>query len=364
MGKLILSTERGGPYNFTHRLHVKRRWGRRHTIERRDLDGHRHSAYSFTPDGKHILSGGLNGVLRLYTRDGKTHMKLVGHVGEIKAVAISADGQWAVTGSNDQTAKLWSLDQPPLANGAEISPTLTLFPATDGEWVAWTPAGFLAASKHGAHLIGYSINQGLDKVAQHIPVEQLYAHYQQHDLVVPSSIRNHAIALSDKRTRIAVFDFKTEEVHKEYGVGIAEILRTELAALRDSVIALPRQTLQSVVETRELRSPAGFVDDAMAIEVGKRVRADRVVVGSVVKFGMTLTVNARAIDVATGDVKAAPSLRVNNEDEQASTSAVLVARDLLQTLPFELPHDKTRGFKLIHQLASALADQPAPKNRP
>lgn len=97
VGKLSLSTERGGPYHFRYRLHVKHKRGLRrrrlYTIERRDLDGHRHSAYSFTPDGQHILSGGLNGVLRLYSHEGKTHIKLVGHVGEIKAVAISADGQ-------------------------------------------------------------------------------------------------------------------------------------------------------------------------------------------------------------------------------------------------------------------------------
>ncbi len=358
VGKLQLVPERGGPYHFMHRLHVKRGvWKRRlYTIERRDLDGHRHSAYSFTPDGKYILSGGLNGVLRLYTRDGKTHVKLVGHVGEIKAVAISADGQWAVTGSNDQTVKLWSLDQPYLTNGAEIAPILTLFPAKDGEWVAWTPKGFLAASKHGAHLIGYSINQGLDKVAQHIPVEQLYAHYQQQDLLAPSAIRKHAIALSDKRDTIAVFDFKTEEAHTEYGIGIAEILRAELAALRDLVITVPRQRLQNVAAAQGWRSQTDVVDDATAIEIGKRVRADRVVVGSVVQFGKTLTVNARAIDVATGDIKAAPSLRVNNKDEQASTSAMLVARDLLNALPVERPHGKTKGFKLMPQFASVLAD--------
>lgn len=286
-------------------------------------------------------------------------MKLVGHVGEIKAVAISADGQWAVTGSNDQTVNLWSLDQPFLANGAEISPTLTLFPATDGEWVAWTPEGFLAASAHGAQLIGYSINRGLDKVAKHIPVEQMYAHYYRPDLVVPPSSADDAIASSDKRETVAVFDFKTEDILKEYGVGIAEILRTELAALSNLVTAVPREALQRAIEARGLQPAAGFVNDTAAIEVGKHVHAGRVVVGSVVKFGTTVTVNARAIDVATGHVKVARSLRVNSEDELSSVSAVLVARNLLQTLPFQIARDKARGSALMHQLASILADQPA-----
>ncbi len=360
VGKLSLSTKRGGPYHFTYRLHVKRGWKRLHTIERRDIDGHRHSAYSLTPDGEYILSGGLNGILRLYTLDGKTQMKLVGHVGEIKAVAISADGQWAVTGSNDQTVNLWSLDQPLLPTGAAISPTLTLFPATDGEWVAWTPEGFLAASAHGAQLIGYSINQGLDKVAKHIPVEQMYAHYYRPDLVVPPSGVDDAIASSDKGETVAVLDFKTEDLLKAYGVGIAEILRTELAALSHSVAAVPREALQYAINARGLPSMSGALTDAAAIEVGKHVDADRVVVGSVVKFGSTVTVNARAIDVATGHVKIARSLRVNHEDELSSVSAVLVARNLLQTLPFQIARDQVRGSTLMHQLASILAAQPTP----
>lgn len=82
--------------------------------------------------------------------------------------------------------------------------------------------------------------------------------------------------------------------------------------------------------------------------------------GSVVKFGSTVTVNARAIDVATGHVKVARSLRVNREDELLSASAVSVARNLLQTLPFHIARDKVRGSALMHRLASILADQSVP----
>jgi hypothetical protein len=52
-------------------------------------------------------------------------------------------------------------------------PTLTLFAATDGEWVAWTPEGFFAASPRGAQLVGYNIDQGLNKIAKYVSAEQL-----------------------------------------------------------------------------------------------------------------------------------------------------------------------------------------------
>jgi WD40 repeat protein len=173
VGELSLVSENGGPYGYSYRLHVQHDSRRLSTIERGNTDGYRHSAYTLTPDGQGILSGGMNGVLRLYALDGALRAEMVGHTGEIKAVAISADGRWALSGSNDQTLRLWSLAGMPASGSTEIEPTMTLFPTADGEWVAWTPEGFFAASPHGAQLIGHSTDQGLDKLVSYVSAEQL-----------------------------------------------------------------------------------------------------------------------------------------------------------------------------------------------
>ena len=99
IGKLSLSIKR----DDAPCLLVEQGGKRLCTIERNAADGYWHSAYTLSPDGQRILSGGQNGELRLYTTDGKTLARLLGHTGEIKAVAISADGNWALSGSNDQT---------------------------------------------------------------------------------------------------------------------------------------------------------------------------------------------------------------------------------------------------------------------
>jgi WD40 repeat protein len=173
VGELSLAVESGGPYGHTYRLHVQQDGRRLSTIERGQADGYRHSAYTLTPDGQNVLSGGLNGVLKLYALDGSQRAEMVGHTGEIKAVAVSADGRWALSGSNDQTLRLWALAKRPLSGGVEIEPALTIFPAANGEWVAWTPEGFFAASAHGAELIGYSVNEGLDKLVTYLSGAQL-----------------------------------------------------------------------------------------------------------------------------------------------------------------------------------------------
>jgi len=181
--ELSLAIERGGPYNYDSRLHIQDGRKRLGTIERGPENGYWHSAYTFTPDGHSVLSGGQNGALGLYARDGKIRAALIGHTGEIKAVAVSEDGRWALSGANDQTLILWNLRALPDSSGAEIQPTLTLFPAANGEWIAWTPDGFFAASAQGAHLIGYSVNQGLSKMAKYVSVDQLYDRFYRPDLI-------------------------------------------------------------------------------------------------------------------------------------------------------------------------------------
>src|SRR2546421_589437 len=65
---------------------------------------------------------------------------LRGHEAAITAVAISADGHWLVTGSDDSTARLWDLTAPdPSANprvlrGHEDAITAVAI-SPDGHWL-------------------------------------------------------------------------------------------------------------------------------------------------------------------------------------------------------------------------------------
>jgi hypothetical protein len=69
------------------------------------------------------------------------------------------------------------------ARPSELKPTLTFFPAQDGEWVAWTPEGHFVASARGMQLIGASINQGVDKVAPYISGERLRERFYRPELI-------------------------------------------------------------------------------------------------------------------------------------------------------------------------------------
>ena len=138
--------------------------------------------------------------------DGKIRARLVGHTGEIKAVAVSADGRWALSGSADQTLSLWSLAKLPASGTLDMAPVLTLFPSTSSAWVAWTPEGFFAASNNGegARLIGYSLNQGMAALAQYISVEQLYERFYRPDLLIAKLHGDPANLLQQKGALIDV----------------------------------------------------------------------------------------------------------------------------------------------------------------
>jgi len=145
-------------------------------IKRTPQDGYCHYSYSFTPDFRHVISSGSGGFLTLYrTSDGSKVREFKGHTGDVWTVAISPDGSKVLSGSTDQTIKLWDIE-----TGKII---LNLFPMDDEEWVAWISEGFYTSSGNSSKYIGYHVNKGIDKNAIFINFDQIYRLFLRPDLV-------------------------------------------------------------------------------------------------------------------------------------------------------------------------------------
>jgi WD40 repeat protein len=142
--------------------------------------GYRHNCYGWY--GNLIISGGVNGQLKVYNKNGEELASLVAHTAEVWSIAI--DGDRLVSGSSDQTIRVWDLSVlRQKSSWLELKPKLNIFVSRNDEFVAWTNEGFFTASKKGAKYIGYYINQGINKEAQFIEFDKLYDSFYRPDLV-------------------------------------------------------------------------------------------------------------------------------------------------------------------------------------
>ncbi|MEL6655197.1 MAG: caspase family protein [Bacteroidota bacterium] len=77
-----------------------------------ELKGHTDQIYSvaFSPTELKVITASVDGTARLWDMDGKELQIFEGHEGKIYSVAFSPDGQSILTGGHDKTAKLWNLN--------------------------------------------------------------------------------------------------------------------------------------------------------------------------------------------------------------------------------------------------------------
>ena len=67
---------------------------------------------AFSPDGQRVVSGSDDDTLKIWDANtGKELHMLKGHDDEVWSVAFSPDGQRIVSGSNDKTLKIWDASE-------------------------------------------------------------------------------------------------------------------------------------------------------------------------------------------------------------------------------------------------------------
>lgn len=231
-GNWSLEHSKGGDYGYSDAvLEIKEAGVVKSKIVKDASNGYGHNCYGWYKD--FIISGGSHGQLKIYNKEGEKVASLVGHTGDVWSIAV--DGDRLVSGSGDQTIKVWDLSKINTQNQKQkdkeinpvvaevmnilmseeynrthdeateialeycqeqqiplyknnivpqtIYPTLTLFISKENEYVANTKEGFFTASKGGAKFIGYHINQGADKEARYLTVDKFYDTFYRPDLI-------------------------------------------------------------------------------------------------------------------------------------------------------------------------------------
>ena len=192
-------------------LSVRYRNAARAVIESHAADGYLLRTFTIAPEA--IVAGGDNGFLNAYGLDGKeiggfasgasTLYDFIGHHSDVLAVAASPDGRFLVSGSADQTLRLWNLTTRELL--------LTLLHDVEGEWVMWTPQGFFASSPAGAKLLGWQINRGPEREAMYVPADELRDKLYRPDIVA-SAIRLGSAGRAARNTNVSLSDWVINRV--------------------------------------------------------------------------------------------------------------------------------------------------------
>ncbi len=71
------------------------------------IPGRGFSALAVTSDGRWAVSGSDDGAVRLWDLQGQQSRELGRHGSWVRSVALTSDGRWAVSGSSDGAVRLW-----------------------------------------------------------------------------------------------------------------------------------------------------------------------------------------------------------------------------------------------------------------
>jgi matrix metalloproteinase-14 (membrane-inserted) len=130
---------------------------------------------------------------------------------------------------------------------------------------------------------------------------------------------------ANSKPTVAVLDFESIGSEEHLGKAVSEIMRTELIGA-DQFRVVERAQINKALSEQQLQR-SGIIDDKSAIEIGKLIGADLIIVGSVVKIGASYTINSRMIDVKTGEAKLGRN--VSGNDLNLLTS---LSRELIESL--------------------------------
>lgn len=127
---------------------------------------------------------------------------------------------------------------------------------------------------------------------------------------------------TERKASVAVLDFESIGTEDHLGKAVSEIMRTALIGNPDYRVVERAQISKALAEQKFQKS--GLIDDKSAVEIGKILGADLIIVGSVVKIGNAYTINSRLIDIKTGEAKLGKNVTGTDLNLLASMSNELV----------------------------------------
>ena len=152
-----------------------------------------------------------------------------------------------------------------------------------------------------------------------------------------------SISLSDTRT-VAISYFDNTSGTEEYNPlskGLADMLITDLSNVR-SLRIVEREKLESLLKEIEL-GDGKFIDPNTAQKLGKGLGAGYMLTGSFLIMGETMRIDARLVDVGTGEITMAEE--ITGEKNTFFELEKVLKNKLVESLNIELSKTESRRIK-------------------
>ena len=140
-------------------------------------------------------------------------------------------------------------------------------------------------------------------------------------LIIFTGIINPSISCAQdgKEYTLAVIDLVGYEVSLGEAKGLSDKLRSHISQIirsdeyrykqdKDQYVLVERAQMDKIFDQFDIQN-VGCVSDSCAIEFGKMLQVDRIIIGSISLIGNTYSIIARTVDVETGKT-------VNSADRQ------------------------------------------------
>ncbi|MEO1052143.1 MAG: caspase family protein [Bacteroidota bacterium] len=229
------------------------------TLRNDELEDGRILDFTATQDGQVIIASDFS--LKMYNGSGTLLKEFLGHTGGVRSVSISRDGRYLASGSEDQTIRLWKINEtgyaPSLREvfdgedweqffsslevdsltyeassaawkqvisylksggnkiyrdiqevydnlGESVIPFASVFISEEGEWICWAPTGYFSCSSAGGDYFGWHVNMGIHELADFFTADQYFDILYRPETVNKSIIQGRRVKeiLKEKGERI------------------------------------------------------------------------------------------------------------------------------------------------------------------
>ena len=135
------------------------------------------------------------------------------------------------------------------------------------------------------------------------------------------------------RLRIAVMELKEKNISKEKADTVADFIRTQLSN-NSNLIIVERNNMDSILK-EQMFQKSGCTEADCAVELGKVLNVEKIIVGSVSMLDKKIYINIRLVDIETAQAIFGETKEIASESELFSS-----CKDLVKAINEKLNHAK------------------------